>query len=358
MGVWKSLVVTVLFMVTSNAQVTCPYRGAYIPHPTNCKAYYTCNYQPVYQECGDMLVFNPAYKVCDWPANVPGCEGYYTTNNNNNNEGCPGTGIEYHADPDDCYRYFKCENGVKYHLRCGLSFAWDDSIKGCNNPAEVASCNTEASTQRPGEPIPGYVNCSISTYHGDLSNCQKYYRCEGSNVYHLECPSGFIYDLANENCGDPKNIALSWLYCNNATTTTSTSTTTSTTTTVAPTTEAERVTVCYQATTPAPVCSATPPILGQPVTMVTPETICVTVSSPVKRQVEEFIPDFECPRNGRFPDEEGEGTTYISCLNGKPMRNLCRHEKVFNPKLGRCSRIVMNEGTDQATDQRVAQFTV
>ncbi|KAM0730553.1 Peritrophin-1 [Formica fusca] len=70
-----ALVVCLVSVFYAQAQeVKCPNRGPregeeaiLIPHPTNCRHYFVCDYgRPIVMECPDDLHFNPIKKVCDF----------------------------------------------------------------------------------------------------------------------------------------------------------------------------------------------------------------------------------------------------------------------------------------------------
>ncbi|KAG4072758.1 hypothetical protein HA402_005235 [Bradysia odoriphaga] len=50
------------------------------PHPTDCEYFYVCvdTVEPRKLRCDDMQVFNEEKKTCDAPANVPGCEDWFS----------------------------------------------------------------------------------------------------------------------------------------------------------------------------------------------------------------------------------------------------------------------------------------
>ncbi|XP_029179219.1 peritrophin-1-like [Nylanderia fulva] len=71
-----ALLVCLLSVFYAQAEeVECPNRGPkdgeeaiLIPHPTNCKHYFVCDYgRAVVMECPDGLHFNPVELVCDFP---------------------------------------------------------------------------------------------------------------------------------------------------------------------------------------------------------------------------------------------------------------------------------------------------
>ncbi|XP_046650072.1 chitin-binding domain protein cbd-1-like isoform X2 [Daphnia pulicaria] len=60
----------------TSAPFTCPSPNGNFADPNSCNQYYQCsNSNPNLFVCPAGLVFNPAIGTCDWPYNVPGCEG-------------------------------------------------------------------------------------------------------------------------------------------------------------------------------------------------------------------------------------------------------------------------------------------
>ena len=57
----------------------CPYGfSGLIPHPNDCNQFLQCANGITYtMNCGIGTVFNPLTTVCDWPHNVPGCDGKF-----------------------------------------------------------------------------------------------------------------------------------------------------------------------------------------------------------------------------------------------------------------------------------------
>lgn len=55
--------------------LNCPEPNGHFPDPDDCRKFIHCdNYTPHEGKCGKGTVFDPVAMICNWPANVPGCE--------------------------------------------------------------------------------------------------------------------------------------------------------------------------------------------------------------------------------------------------------------------------------------------
>jgi len=60
---------------TQDDQVICTGGDEFIPHE-NCSLFYQCsNGEPILQYCPTGYYFNPNLDICDFPQNVPECQG-------------------------------------------------------------------------------------------------------------------------------------------------------------------------------------------------------------------------------------------------------------------------------------------
>ncbi|KAJ8706981.1 hypothetical protein PYW08_011115 [Mythimna loreyi] len=129
-----------------------------LPHE-ECEKYYQCDDgEKIEQDCQPGTVFNPAIQACDWPYNVPQCEGSPgatappPTPESSDEEpapvdpdwealpnGCPADfEIDYLLPSEsDCGKYYACENGELLPLECppGLHFSVSRQI--CTWPSEA-----------------------------------------------------------------------------------------------------------------------------------------------------------------------------------------------------------------------------
>ncbi|KAJ8706980.1 hypothetical protein PYW08_011114 [Mythimna loreyi] len=127
-----------------------------LPHE-ECEKYYQCyEGEKIERDCQTGTVFNPAIQECDWPSNVPQCEGspgatapppaesaeepapidpdWETLPN-----GCPADfKIDYLLPSEsDCGNYYACDNGELVPMECppGLHFSVSRQI--CTWPSEA-----------------------------------------------------------------------------------------------------------------------------------------------------------------------------------------------------------------------------
>ena len=82
---------------------------------------------------------------------------------------CPNDG--YHADPEDCTKYYYCTDGVATRIDCPSGLWWDDRFKLCNYPENI-TCTVDDTDKitlvgecedANGIVIGYYVECGKST---------------------------------------------------------------------------------------------------------------------------------------------------------------------------------------------------
>lgn len=95
-------------------------------------------------ECPEGLAFNQETYRCDWPDQVADCdaEAYLGFS-------CPqepkvaGLGFpeqRFYTSPDNCQRYYVCNEGRPRLYNCGVGYGFSVEINGCDAAENVTSC--------------------------------------------------------------------------------------------------------------------------------------------------------------------------------------------------------------------------
>nr|XP_022900905.1 probable chitinase 10 [Onthophagus taurus] len=280
----------------------CPStNGAYVDFlvdDKDCNKFYKCDWgKPVLYTCPSDLHFNSKLNVCDWPENAE-CSGSAgpttgtsipttqpdSTPNSGSCESvtCPYTPGKYpvfHAHPEDCGRYCKCDNyGTVHDMPCPAGLYFNTELNVCDWPENVG-CNggpittpkptttdetTTTEKTTPAPPMPTTQTTTITTpkpgdcasvtcpytpgqypvFHAHPKDCGRYCKCDNYGTVHdMPCPAGLHFNTDLNVCDWPENAG-----CNGGSTTTPKTTTTEKTTPAPPTPTTQTPTI----TTPKP----------------------------------------------------------------------------------------------------------
>ncbi|CAG0906776.1 unnamed protein product [Cyprideis torosa] len=151
-----------------------PAWAIYFEHPSDCGKFCQCDWGvAIEMDCPEGLVWNQDANpgpVCDWPRNVPRCNGEEpvssseeTTTESGSEEGsveegdgcetvkdCPALNPEppawadYRKHPSDCSKFCQCNWGVAIEMSCPPGLVWnEDASPGpvCDWPRNVPRCN-------------------------------------------------------------------------------------------------------------------------------------------------------------------------------------------------------------------------
>merc|ERR1711868_182739 len=108
------------------------------------------------------------------------------------------------ADPENCWKYYKCHGGCVTHETCEEDYKYDDRFQWCTYPHDVdcgdRPCDdpqhcpaptTIPTTTEDCSPPEQKINCTETGpgYWPDMNNCRKYWHClkEDSEPEHLTC---------------------------------------------------------------------------------------------------------------------------------------------------------------------------
>lgn len=104
--------------------------------PVNCSAYYQCSFGSSYHKtCPYGTLFSETLEGCDWAEKVPDCSLKSVSEFS-----CKDKYNGFYEDPDTCSFYYQCSFGVTYHSRCPTGTVFNESLQGCDWPANGSNC--------------------------------------------------------------------------------------------------------------------------------------------------------------------------------------------------------------------------
>ncbi|KAI8111081.1 hypothetical protein M9434_004654 [Picochlorum sp. BPE23] len=108
----------------------------------------------------------------------------------------------YYADESsDCSKFYRCEASGSWHMDCPVGTRFNQKISNCDWPQNV-DCGTNLS--------PANAFCSTKSKYGlyaDVeSGCEKFYRCEATGSWHMDCQPGSLFNEKISNCDWPENV--------------------------------------------------------------------------------------------------------------------------------------------------------
>lgn len=111
----------------------------------------------------------------------------------------------YFADPDQCDKYWDCNNGVAVELYCDDGLAFSERSRRTSNPCVyhwMADCEGKT-LQAPNGTAPctrqnGYFPST------DENNCIDYYLCVDNKAELTQCAPGLIYNIQSYTCDWPE----------------------------------------------------------------------------------------------------------------------------------------------------------
>lgn len=201
----------------------CPKEGHYyLPNPENCNQFYECNEGSKFDRgCPPNLHFNPTLEVCDWP-NTAGCQSQKKVGLVNRwFFECPSQGYLTVPDPEDCTKFYICNNGQKNSFVCPPELLFNPVYEVCDWPANV-NCATKRSRRlvkakpvdaksekvNSGEEIPPIHNDPDCANGQDFllpnpENCGQFFRCYQYHKYTFVCPDKLHFNPSIGICDWP-----------------------------------------------------------------------------------------------------------------------------------------------------------
>ncbi|KAJ8704688.1 hypothetical protein PYW07_011876 [Mythimna separata] len=224
-----------------------------LPHET-CEKYYECDDgEKIERDCQTGTVFNPDIQACDWPSNVPQCEGSPGATAPPpapEGEEPPLPDLDWEALPNgcpanfeidwllphesECGLYYACDQGELIGLDCpaGLHFSPSRQIctwpaeagcefwtpDGCQSPLGDEGCTgsqkavdtiVQESEQELAEEWEALPNGCPANYEIDFllpheDDCGKFYYCVHGGKVELSCADGTQFSTAEQRCVWPE----------------------------------------------------------------------------------------------------------------------------------------------------------
>ncbi|KAM3965510.1 chondroitin proteoglycan 2 [Aphomia sociella] len=225
---------------------------------------------PYALSCPPNLLYNPEKEYCDWPENVncdrsvvqpetpdnggdsdseSGGDGDGDNNGGgdgseggNNNPGeaaaiCAAEGSDGKlVAHENCNQFYKCLEGLPVALSCPLNLLYNPEKEYCDWPENVNCDRSVVQPENPdnggdgdsenggesegnsneggegsGNSDPSEVVAICAADGSDVvlvahENCNQFYKCSEGKPVTLSCPSGLLYNAANEQCDWPENV--------------------------------------------------------------------------------------------------------------------------------------------------------
>jgi hypothetical protein len=219
----------------------CPALEGLYPNPEDCSTYYQCAGGVAFLEhCPPNLVFNPRAEVCDYPENVPECDGSATNSPNttttttttlapppsNETTLAPPPSNEttirppgfvcpkedgFFPNPEDCHSFYVCFNEEALLVPCPNGLAFNPDTDTCDLPEMVPSCkpagtNPPPPVTRPTPPPGGFVCPKDDGLYANPDDCFSYYACVDGDAIVEPCPDGLAFNPVLEACDYPENV--------------------------------------------------------------------------------------------------------------------------------------------------------
>lgn len=153
-------------------------------------------------------------------------------------EECTDSYHHYHWYPNDCQKYFSCENGTLEIKDCPLDLLWNENIKSCDVNSNIDCLDTRSitsdavtneSSTTTEVPTTQKIECTDDhRYFQYPYDCSKYYMCSGNKAYLMSCPQNEYWNNEKQMCDWSSNV--NCVSSSLPTTTTTTRATTPTTT--------------------------------------------------------------------------------------------------------------------------------
>ncbi|XP_055905773.1 uncharacterized protein LOC129941219 [Eupeodes corollae] len=171
--------------------------GDFVPHPDSCYKFYICSKGELSEvSCGKGNYFNNETKSCTldtdgicWPKPAP-CE-------------CPNNlkDGQFTADPESCFKYSICHNGVLIGGNCGTGNLFNNATKVCE-PDTAGVCWPKEQ-----------CDCENGLNEGERidnpESCFMYFTCSQGNIIKGNCGTGNLFNNATKVC-EPDTAGVCW----------------------------------------------------------------------------------------------------------------------------------------------------
>ncbi|KAM7434295.1 hypothetical protein ABFA07_015575 [Porites harrisoni] len=105
---------------------------------------------------------------------------------------CHGKPDGHYKDPDNCYGYIACVKGIAQKFFCPYSLRFDPKTQRCYYP-DFVTCDNFCDGKRNGN-------------YEDPDTCYGFISCSTGIAYKMACPAGLRYNAKKDQCDWPKNV--------------------------------------------------------------------------------------------------------------------------------------------------------
>ncbi|KAG5869716.1 hypothetical protein JTB14_023901 [Gonioctena quinquepunctata] len=207
----------------------CPTKGfAEIAYPYDCTKYYMCtDGNKELKNCPEGLHFDGATGSCDY-IDIANCRQPSTVSPSTTSQAtttkptvttqkpttkmpipdhCPATGSIQIAYPEDCSKYFQCNDGKKTLMDCPENMNFNREIGSCDywDSFDCEPATTWSPTGWTPDPMCPYPAERV-TFYPDPSNCSLYFECVDGNKEVKECPDGLYWSQRMLACDFPQYV--------------------------------------------------------------------------------------------------------------------------------------------------------
>lgn len=189
----------------------------YVQDSHDCHKFFECDNGVLKNfTCPAGLFFNPELSICDW--NQPqGCVNskFMSLKRNINRNStktttippttpipndplCSTNATHYLPDPNDCHKFFECDNGMLKNFTCPDGLFFNPVLSVCDWK-KPSSCNQ---TRDEKFNIRSDSECASEGIHyiPDPQNCQSFFECDNGKKQHFTCPGGLFFNPEFQIC--------------------------------------------------------------------------------------------------------------------------------------------------------------
>ncbi len=88
--------------------------------------------------------------------------------------------LVYFPDPDDCQKFWTCDNGHAIPLACPDGLCFNPAIEACDWPQKVGTCTVTTICY---DVFSGQRTCTVSCTGKECSRADRYVRCDNNITY-------------------------------------------------------------------------------------------------------------------------------------------------------------------------------
>ncbi|RUS89300.1 hypothetical protein EGW08_002907 [Elysia chlorotica] len=324
--------------ITGTQYFQCPNANGNYQDESDCSRYWRCvNGVAINTACDVNQLFDTMSLQCSSTiTTVYGCAMPQTAITGTQYFQCPNANGNY-QDESDCSRYWRCVNGVAINTACDVNQLFDTMSLQCSS-----TITTVYGCAMPQTAITGtqYFSCPlVDGNFQDVSDCSRYWRCVNNQAISTPCPVNQLFDTSIALCSSSITFAAG------CTMPTNLNLATAGTTFSCPTYSGN-----YQDTTDCSMywrCD-----FGQAIKTACPvnqlfDTRTMQCSSTITTVAGCTMPTslnptttvteyYRCPApSGNFQNN-GDCSTYWSCVNSQPTRMSCPFNQYFDPMTYQC----------------------